>query len=73
MMRDRILGAAGPGSAREMNRWRYIVLHAAAAATFIFLLQRYGMSASLESSLLWAVCFGACAAGLAYMQSNRKL
>jgi len=54
-----------------MNSRRYIVLHAAAAATFIFLLQRYALSASLESSLLWALTFGGCAAGLAYMQSNR--
>ena len=71
MMPERSLRAAGPGSADAMNRWRYVGLHAAAAATFIFLLQRYGMSAPLESSLLWAVCFGGCAAGLAYMQSNR--
>ena len=28
--------------------WRYIFLHAAAAAAFIFLLQRYALSASLE-------------------------
>ncbi len=71
MKRDRTLRAAGPGSVGAMNGWRYIGLHSAAAATFIFLLQRYGMSASLESSLLWAVTFGGCAAGLAYMQSNR--
>jgi hypothetical protein len=71
MRRDRTLRAAGRGSARARNSWRYIGLHAAAAATFIFLLQRYGMSASLETSLLWAVSFGGCAAGLAYMQSNR--
>ena len=49
-----------------MNTRRYIVLHAAAAAAFIFLLQRYALSASL-----WALIFGGCAAGLAYMQSNR--
>jgi hypothetical protein len=54
-----------------MKNWRYIVLHAATAAAFIFLLQRYGLSASLDSSLLWALTFGGCAAGLAYMQSNR--
>jgi len=54
-----------------MKNWRYIALHAMAASAFIFLLQRYGLSAPLESSLLWAVTFGACAAGLAYMQSNR--
>jgi hypothetical protein len=54
-----------------MENWRYITLHAAAAAAFIFLLQRYGLSASLDSSLLWALTFGGCAAGLAYMQSKR--
>jgi hypothetical protein len=54
-----------------MQKWRYMALHAAAAAAFIFLLQRYALSASLESSLLWAVTFAGCAAGLAYMQSNR--
>ena len=54
-----------------MKNLRYILLHAVVAATFIFLLQRYGLSASLDSSLLWALTFGGCAAGLAYMQSNR--
>jgi hypothetical protein len=53
------------------KNWRYILLHAAAAALFIFLLQRYALSATLETSLLWAVMFGGCAAGLAYSQSNR--
>jgi hypothetical protein len=71
MKRDRTLQAAGPGSVGTMKNWRYIALHAAAAASFIFLLQRYALSASLESSLLWALTFGGCAAGLAYMQSNR--
>jgi hypothetical protein len=70
MKRDRTL-AAGSGSVGAMKNWRYIVLHAAAAAAFIFLLQRYGLSASLDSSLLWALTFGGCAAGLAYMQSKR--
>ncbi|MGO8910855.1 MAG: hypothetical protein ACLQDM_16270 [Bradyrhizobium sp.] len=71
MTRDRILQAAGPGSVGTMKNWRYMALHAAVAATFIFLLQRYALSASLESSLLWALTFGGCAAGLAYSQSNR--
>ena len=70
MTRDRIM-AAGPGSAGHMKHWRYIVLHALMAAAFIFLLQRYVMSASLELSLLWALAFGGGAAGLAYKQSNR--
>ena len=71
MKRDRTLQAAGAGSVGAMKNWRYIALHTAAAATFIFLLQRYVLNASLESSLLWAVVFGGCAAGLAYSQSNR--
>ncbi|MDB5501319.1 MAG: hypothetical protein JWR89_1221 [Tardiphaga sp.] len=54
-----------------MNKWLYVALHTAAAATFIFLLQRFFLSATLESSLLWAVVFGACAAMLAYKQANR--
>ena len=70
-MKDRTLGAAGPGSVGGMKNWRYIAMHTVAAAAFIFLLQRYALSASLESSLLWALTFGGCAAGLAYMQSNR--
>jgi hypothetical protein len=71
MTRDRILPTAGPGSDGAMKTWRYMALHAAAAAAFIFLLQRYALSASLETSLLWALTLGGCAAGLAYSQSNR--
>jgi hypothetical protein len=71
MKRDGTLQAAGPGSFGAMNNWLFISLHAVAAAAFIFLLQRYALSASLESSLLWGLTFGGCAAGLAYMQSNR--
>ena len=50
---------------------RYILLHAAAAALFIFVLQRYALNASFDSALLWAITFGGCAAGLAYMQTKR--
>jgi hypothetical protein len=50
---------------------RYILLHAAAAALFIFVLQRYALNASFDSALLWAITFGGCAAGLAYMQTQR--
>lgn len=67
----RELNAASQGSVGAMKNWRYIALHAIAASAFIFLLQRYALSASLDSSLLWALTFGGCAAGLAYMQSNR--
>ena len=71
MMGVRTLGAAGAGSLVAMKHWRYMAMHSVTAAVFIFLLQRYALNASLDSSLLWALTFGACAAGLAYMQSNR--
>jgi len=71
MSRDHSSPVAGPGSIGAMKNWRYIALHAAAAAAFIFLLQRYSMNASLDTSLLWALAFGVCAAALAYRQSNR--
>ena len=54
-----------------MKRWGFIAMHAAVAAAFIFLLQRFSLNASLESSLLWALTFAVCAAGLAYKQSIR--
>jgi len=71
MKRDRIVEALGSGSIGAMKNWRYIALHTATAAAFIFLLQRYALNASLDSSLLWALTIGGCAAGLAYAQSNR--
>jgi hypothetical protein len=71
MTRDGTSPVSGPGEGSAMKNWRYISLHAVAAAAFIFLLQRYGLSATLESSLLWALAFGGCAAGLAFAQSNR--
>ena len=71
MKRARGMQAARTGSVGAMKNWRYIGMHAVAAAAFIFLLQRYALSATLESSLLWALTFGGCAAGLAYAQSNR--
>jgi Na+-transporting NADH:ubiquinone oxidoreductase subunit NqrB len=71
MTRDRTLEATVTGKVADMKNWRYIALHTAAAAVFIFTLQRYALNASLETSLLWALMFGGCAAGLAYMQSNR--
>ncbi len=59
------------GEDGAMKNWRYIGMHAVAAAAFIFLLQRYGLNAHAGISLLWALTFGGCAAGLAYAQSNR--
>jgi hypothetical protein len=71
MRRDRTSQAWGQGSVGAMKNWRYIALHSVAAAAFIFLLQRYALNASLETSLMWMLAFGGCAAVLATMQSNR--
>lgn len=68
-MRD--LSSQAMQESGAVKKWGFIAMHAAVAATFIFLLQRFGLNASLESSLLWALTFGVCAAGLAYKQSNR--
>jgi len=50
---------------------RHIVFHTVCAAAFIFVLNFYVLNTGLESSLSWAVAFGAMAAGLAYMQTRR--
>jgi hypothetical protein len=71
MTRDGTWPVQGPERGRAMKNWRYIGMHAVAAAVFIFLLQRDARSATLEYSLLWALTFGGCAAGLAYAQANR--
>jgi hypothetical protein len=67
----RALAAAGPRNGVAMKHWRYVALHAVTAGAFIFLLQRCALDASFDTSLLWTLTFGGCAAGLAYMQSNR--
>jgi hypothetical protein len=71
MRRDPTIYAAGPGKGAAMKNRRYIALHTLAAAVFIFTLQRFALHAALETSLLWALTFGGCAAGLAYTPSNR--
>ena len=71
MRRARAIAMSRTGEVGAMKNWRYIGLHAVVAAAFIFLLQRYALSNSLESSLLWALTIGGCAAGLAYSQVNR--
>lgn len=54
-----------------MTRGPYIVLHAVAAAAFIFVLQFYGLKQSLETAVLWAIALGAGAAVLAWRQTQR--
>ena len=71
MRQARAIAIGRTAEVGAMKNWRYITLHAVVAAGFIFLLQRYALSASLDSSLLWALTFSGCAAGLAYSQINR--
>ena len=71
MRRDPTIRVATLGRGAAMKHWRYIALHTVAAAVFIFAMQRFLLHASLETSLLWALMLGGCAAGLAYSQSNR--
>jgi hypothetical protein len=54
-----------------VKKWGFVAMHAAVAAAFMFLLQRFIMNATQETSLLWALIFAVCAAGLAYKQSIR--
>ncbi|WP_426418438.1 hypothetical protein [Bradyrhizobium genosp. A] len=54
-----------------VNKWGSVAMHSALAAAFMFLLQRFVMNATQETSLLWALTFAVCAAGLAYKQANR--
>ena len=70
-MRGFLSAAKRDEGGRGMKEWGYIAVHTVAAATFFFLVSRFTMNASLETSLLWALTFGVCAAGLAYMQANR--
>lgn len=71
MKRARAKAIALKSGADAMNKWLYISLHSAAAAAFMFLLQRFFLHASLESSLIWAAAFGAGAAVIATKQTNR--
>ncbi|MDA9543528.1 hypothetical protein GPL17_12600 [Bradyrhizobium yuanmingense] len=59
------------GGTAAVKKWGFVAMHAAIAAAFMFLLQRFFMNASQETSLLWALFFAVCAAGLAYKQSIR--
>ena len=59
------------GGSEAVKKWGFVAMHAAIAAAFMFLLQRFIMNATQETSLLWALIFAVCAAGLAYKQSIR--
>ena len=54
-----------------VKKWGFVAMHSVLAATFMFLLQRFVMNATQETSLLWALTFAVCAAGLAYKQTIR--
>ena len=48
-----------------------IAMHAGAAGVFFFVLQRFGLNQSVETSLMWGVGLAIAAAGLAWSQSRR--
>jgi len=54
---------------RLMGRATTIVGHAALAAMFFFLLEYFGMGASVETSIGWALFFAAAAGLLAWKQT----
>ncbi len=55
----------------DSAKLRHVLFHTLCAAGFIFVLNFYVLNTGLESSLSWAVAFGAMAAGLAYTQTRR--
>ena len=54
-----------------MNRWLYILLHVATAAVFGFVLQRYALQQSVDTSMLWAAAFGVGAAFVSWRQTGQ--
>ena len=68
-MRD--LATPARGGNEAVNKWGFVAMHAACAAAYMHIILRFVMSASQETSLLWALTFAVCAAGLAYKQANR--
>ncbi|MBN8967660.1 MAG: hypothetical protein J0G95_04250 [Rhizobiales bacterium] len=55
----------------DATKLRHILFHTLCAAVFIFVLNFYVLGTGIESSLSWAVAFGAMAAVLAYQQTRR--
>ncbi len=55
----------------DSAKLRHILFHTLCAAGFIFVLNFYVLKTGIESSLSWALAFGAMAAGLAYTQTRR--
>jgi hypothetical protein len=48
-----------------------MLMHALAAAAIFFAFQRYGLGATLETGILWAVVGAAGAAALTWSQHRR--
>lgn len=61
-----------PSQPSGLGKWTRIVLHAAGAGAFVFVLQHYLLHQTLEVSSLWALGFAAAGAHLAWLQSSRQ-
>ena len=59
------------GAAVSNNLALRMAMHALAAAAIFFAFQRYGLNATLETSMLWAVAGAVGAAALAWSQRRR--
>jgi hypothetical protein len=53
------------------SAWKPIALHSTAAAAFFYMLQRYGLHATVESSIFWALAMGIVAGLIAWRQVSR--
>ncbi|NDH63204.1 MAG: hypothetical protein EBY18_16515 [Alphaproteobacteria bacterium] len=59
------------GAAVSNNLALRMLMHASAAAAAFFMFQHYGLGATLETGLLWALAGAVGAAALAWSQRSR--
>ena len=52
-------------------RAKYAAIHAAGAAVFFYVLQRYALQATVETSISWALALGVAAAIIGWTQTTR--
>ncbi len=53
------------------GRWGHVATHGTLAAVFFFVLQRFGLNQTIETSVLWGALLGIGAAALAWFQTRR--
>ncbi len=53
------------------NRWTTVASHAALAAVFFFVLQRYILKETVDNSILWALIMALAAGLIAWRQASK--